>query len=53
MQPVCNYVLICTKHTKLLIFETTQGNTFLENKQLLVENMDFFKYINSKFNNVE
>ena len=53
MQPVCNYVLIRTEHPKLLIFETTRGNTFLENKQLLVENMDFFTCINSKFIYVE
>ena len=51
MQPVCNYVLVRTEHPKLLIFETTPGNTFLENKQL--DNMDLFTYINSKFIYVE
>ena len=38
-----------TEHPKLLIFKTTRGNPFLENKQLLVENIDLFTYINSKF----
>ena len=35
------------------MFETTRGNTFLENKQLSVEYMDLFTYINSKFIYVE
>ena len=53
MQPIWNYILIRTEHPKLLIFETTRGNTSLKNKQLLVENMDLFTYINSKFIYVE
>ena len=53
MQTVCNYARIRTEHPKLFIFETSRGNTFLENKQLLVENMDLFTYINSKFIYVE
>ena len=44
-KPVCSYVLIQSEHPKLLIFETTPGNTFLENKHLEVQNMDIFKYV--------
>ena len=49
MQPVSNYVLIRIVHPKLLIFETARGNTYLEKKQPLVENVDLITYINSKF----
>ena len=53
IQPVCNFVLIRTEHPKLLIYETTRGNTFIENKNVLIENMDLFTYVNSKFVYVE
>ena len=46
-KPVCSYVLIQTEHPKLLIFETRPGNSFLENKNLEVQNMDIFTHVNS------
>ena len=52
-KPVFRYVLIQKEHPKLLIFETRPRNSFLENKQLAVQNMDFFKYVSSKFIYVE
>ena len=32
-----------------LIYETTRGNTFIENKDVLIEKKDLFTYVNSKF----
>ena len=53
MQPVCNFVLIRAEHPKLLIHKTACGNIFIENKNILIENMDLFTYVNSKFVYVE
>jgi len=47
------YTLIKTEHPKLLIFETKEGRTFISKRQLSVENLDIFPYVNSKFVYVE
>ena len=47
-KPVCSYVLIQTEHPKLFIFEIRPGNSFSENKHFEVQNMEIFRYVNSK-----
>lgn len=50
---ICGYTLIATEHPKLFIFETRQGNTFKTKSDTMVENLDLFTYMNSKFVYVE
>ena len=45
--------MIITKHPKLLILEITPESSTLQNTKPLVENMDLFTYINSKFIYIE
>ena len=45
--------MIRTEHPKLLILEITPGTSTLQNKKPLVQNMDLFTYINSKFVYIE
>lgn len=46
---LCGYTLIQTEHPKLIIVETTKGNSFAKPSRALTENLDAFIYINSKF----
>jgi len=48
----CEYTLIKTKHSKLLIHEIKR-ESFATKHRLSVENLDIFTYINSKFVYVE
>ncbi|XP_023288930.1 uncharacterized protein LOC111674084 [Orussus abietinus] len=50
---VCGYTLVRTEHPKLLIFETTKGDTFIPKVKIDVANLDIFTYVNSKFIFVE
>ncbi|XP_066588107.1 uncharacterized protein [Prorops nasuta] len=50
---ICGYELYRTEHPKLFILETQAGNTFPKSRDMSVENMDLFTYINSKFIYVE
>ena len=52
-ETVCGYVVIKTEHPKLLIFETTKGESFANYKKISVTNVDIFAYVNSKFVYVE
>lgn len=50
---LCGYTLIRTEHPKLFILETQKGKTFAAKKQISVNNLDIFSYMNSKFIYVE
>lgn len=50
---LCGYTLIRTEHPKLYILETQKGKTFASKKQISVNNLDIFSYMNSKFIYVE
>lgn len=50
---VCGYKLMQTEHPKLFILETTRGKTFKARAKMVVENLDIFSYVNSKFVYVE
>lgn len=50
---VCGYNLIRTEHPKLVILETTKGESFAQNERVSVNNLDIFAYVNSKFVYVE
>ncbi|XP_026830965.1 uncharacterized protein LOC113563501 [Ooceraea biroi] len=52
-QAVCGYTLLTTEHPKLFILEAEKGNTFAERRDIPVENLDIFTYVNSKFVYVE
>ncbi|XP_070518973.1 uncharacterized protein [Cardiocondyla obscurior] len=52
-EPLCGYTLTKTEHPKLLILETTKGDSFAQKRPLSVENLDIFTYVNSKFVYVE
>ena len=52
-ETACGYSLIKTEHPKLLIFETTYGESFAIAKKVSVSNLDIFAYVNSKFVYVE
>ena len=45
---VCGYTVLRTEHPKLLIFETTKGDSFASNKKILVSNLDI-KYNKTYF----
>lgn len=46
---VCGYTLIRTEHPKLIVVETIKGESFAKKGQVLVDNLDIFAYVNSKF----
>ena len=48
-ETACAYSLIKTEHPKLLIFETTYGESFAIAKKVSVSNLEIFAYVNSKF----
>lgn len=50
---LCGYKLFHTEHPKLLIMETQRGRTFKIRARILVDNLDIFAYVNSKFVYVE
>ncbi|EFN77719.1 hypothetical protein EAI_03510, partial [Harpegnathos saltator] len=50
---LCGYNLIKTEHPKLLILETKKGDSFAQKRRKIIENVDMFAYINSKFVYVE
>ena len=50
---VCGYTVLQTEHPKLVIFETIKGESFADNYYLNIDNLDIFKYVNSKFVYVE
>lgn len=50
---ICGYTLIQTDHPKLIIVETSRDNPFAKQSQILVDNLDAFTYVNSKFIYVE
>lgn len=50
---LCGFTLVRTEHPKLYILETQKGRTFAEKKQITVNNLDIFSYMNSKFIYVE
>ena len=51
--PIDNCKFIKTAHPKLLIFETTYGESFAIAKTVSVSNLGIFTYVNSKFVYVE
>lgn len=51
--PICGYALWQTEHPKLFIVETTKENIVKIQKQIPVDNLDIFTYVNSKFVYVE
>ncbi|XP_043277259.1 uncharacterized protein [Venturia canescens] len=53
MKHICGYNLVRTEHPKLYILETQKGRTFAQKKQIPVNNLDIFSYMNSKFIYVE
>lgn len=50
---ICGFVLIQTEHPKFVIVEITKDNPFTSKNQIIVNNLDAFTYINSKFIYVE
>lgn len=50
---ICGYQLIQTEHPKLFILETQKGRTFRTRSRIVVNNLDIFAYVNSKFVYVE
>ncbi|XP_032681742.1 uncharacterized protein LOC116849068 [Odontomachus brunneus] len=50
---LCGYTLVQTEHPKLIIVETSKDNSFAEKSEIVVDNLDAFTYINSKFVYVE
>lgn len=51
--PLCGYVLFRTEHPKLFILETKRGDAPSSRKQIPMQNLDIFAYVNSKFVYVE
>ena len=49
----CGYTFVKTEHPKLLIFEIKNGEIVTNKRQISVENLDIFAYVNSKFVYVE
>ena len=43
--PVRELLMVRIEHPKLLILEITPGTSIIENKKLLIQNIDFFKYV--------
>lgn len=50
---LCGYQLSQTEHPKLIVFEMQHGRTFKTRSHVLVDNLDIFSYVNSKFVYVE
>jgi len=50
---LCGYTLIKTEHSKHLILETKDGESFAHKRRVSVKNLDIFAYVNSKFVYVE
>lgn len=50
---LCSYTLFRTEHPKLFILETNRGDTPSNWKQISMENLDIFAYMNSKFVYIE
>lgn len=50
---ICGHVIARTEHPKLLIYEVVDNSYFINDKIKVVQNMDMFAYINSKFVYVE
>lgn len=51
--PICGFILLRTEHPKLFILETRKGNTIKPRGEIIVDNLDIFSYVNSKFVYVE
>ncbi|XP_039315382.1 uncharacterized protein LOC120359965 [Solenopsis invicta] len=51
--PLCGYVLFRTEHPKLFVLETKRGDAPSIRKQIPMQNLDIFAYVNSKFVYVE
>lgn len=51
--PLCGYTLLRTEHPKLFILEAKPGNMFASRGTILVNNLDIFTYMNSKFVYIE
>jgi hypothetical protein len=50
---LCGYKITQTEHPKLFILETQPGRTFKTQSRMLIDNLDIFSYVNSKFIYVE
>ena len=50
---LCGYSFKKTEHLKLVILEIKKGEFLFQKRQIMVENLDIFAYVNLKFVYVE
>jgi len=50
---LCGFTLIKTEHPKLFILEANKGEAFGKKRPIIINNLDIFTYVNSKFVYVE